>query len=242
METPPPAPETRPDSQPPRRGPPLVVLGGVAALVAGGAIAWALVGGEQGKTPPPPPASEGGLIIDSASADDGRMDPGKPLRCFVQGQFVGELSLTDCARRNGVATDALDVGLDETGALAAAQEAGAQLIPLPPTEEGAPAASDDPALPPAQTEPTAAPEAAPAAACQRYGGSRWRRVPEAGDLNACVQVLFAGRCERPGGATYGRFGTQTLRLVAGKVEIADDNRNFRTLAPQAPDCSLPPVG
>ena len=31
------------------------------------------------------------------------------LRCFVGGQFVGMTTLDDCARRNGVATDALDV-------------------------------------------------------------------------------------------------------------------------------------
>ena len=239
METPPPVPETHADSRPRRRGPPLVVLGGLGALVAGGAIAWALVSGDRGSAPPP--ASEGGLVIDSSGAEDGKIDPGKPLRCFVQGQFVGELSLTDCARRNGVATDALDVGLDETGALAAAQQAGAQLVPLPPMEEGTPPTTEDSALPPAESEePTA--DTAQAPVCWRHGGGRWRRVAEAGDLNACVQTLFAGRCERPGGATYGRFGGQTLRLVAGKVEISDDNRSFRTLAPQAPDCSLPPVG
>ncbi|HKP79749.1 MAG TPA: hypothetical protein VJU34_11560, partial [Phenylobacterium sp.] len=141
METPPPAPETHTDSKPRRRGPPIVLLGGLGALVAGGAIAWALVTGDRSVAPPP--ASEGGLVIDSNAADEGRMEAGKPLRCFVQGRFVGELTLSDCARRNGVATDALDVGLDETGALAAAQEAGAQLIPLPPEEEGAPSAAED---------------------------------------------------------------------------------------------------
>jgi hypothetical protein len=240
METPPPAPETHTDLKPRRRGPPLVLLGGLGALVAGGAIAWVLVAGDRGSAPPPP-ASEGGLVIDSSATEDGRIDPGKPLRCFVQGQFVGELSLTDCARRNGVATDALDVGLDETGALAAAQEAGAQIIPLPPVEEGAPSTEEDSSLPPAESEEEA-PDAASVGTCWRHGGGRWRRVAEANDLNACVQTLFAGRCERPGGAAYGRFGTQTLRLVAGKVEISDDNRSFRTLAPQAPDCSLPPVG
>uniref|UniRef100_UPI000839F8B7 hypothetical protein n=1 Tax=Phenylobacterium sp. CCH9-H3 TaxID=1768774 RepID=UPI000839F8B7 len=190
---------------------------------------------------PAPPASEGGLVIDSSGAEDNRIDPGKPLRCFVQGQFVGELSLTDCARRNGVATDALDVGLDETGALAAAQQAGAQLIPLPPAEEVAPSDTEESSLPPAEAQGPDV-QATAAGTCWRHGGGRWRRVSEDGDLNACVQTLFAGRCERPGGATYGRFGTQTLRLVAGKVEISDDNRAFRTLAPQAPDCSLPPVG
>jgi len=225
------------DPKTPRKGPPLVLLGGLGALVAGGAIAWVLVAGDRAS---PPPAAEGGLVIDS-TAEDSRIDPGKPLRCFVAGQFVGELSLTDCARRNGVATDALDVGLDETGALAAAQQAGAQLIPLPPAEEGEPPAMEESSLPPAEAEDVTA-DAAPAGTCLRHGGGRWRRVAEAVDLNACVQALFAGRCERPGGAAYGRFGQQTLRLVAGKVEISDDNRSFRTLAPQAPDCSLPPVG
>lgn len=226
------------DPKTPRKGLPLVLVGGLGALVAGGAIAWALVSGDRSSAPPP--AAEGGLVIDS-TAEDNKIDPGKPLRCFVQGQFVGELSLTDCARRNGVATDALDVGLDETGALAAAQAAGAQLIPLPPMEEDEPPATEESSLPPADPE-AAEPVAAPPGTCWRHGGGRWRRVAEAGDLNACVQTLFAGRCERPGGATYGRFGQQTLRLVAGKVEISDDNRAFRTLAPQAPDCSLPPVG
>jgi hypothetical protein len=238
METPPP-PERHEDPRTARRGPPLVVLGGLGALLAGGAIAWVLVSGDRGSAPPP--ASEGGLVIDSSAAEDGKIDAGKPLRCFVAGQFVGVLTLTDCARRNGVATDALDVGLDETGALAAAQQAGAQLVPLPPVEEGAVSATEESSLPPAEAS-TPVEDATQAAVCWRHGGGRWRRVPEAGDLNACVQILFAGRCERPGGATYGRFGTQTLRLVAGKVEVSDDNRSFRTLAPQAPDCSLPPVG
>lgn len=241
METPPPAPETSSDPKPSRRGPPLVLLGGLGALVAGGAIAWMLVSSDRGAAPAPP-AAEGGLVIDSSGVEDGRIDPGKPLRCFVQGQFVGELSLADCARRNGVATDALDVGLDETGALAAAQAAGAALVPLPPAEEAAaPSPTEESALPPAESEP-AETETTSAGTCWRHGGGRWRRVADAGDLDACVQTLFAGRCERPGGATYGRFGSQTLRLVAGKVEISDDNRSFRTLAPQAPDCSLPPVG
>lgn len=240
METPPPAPDQPSAQKPPRRGPPVVVLGGLGALVAGGVIAWVLVSGERGPAPAPP-ASEGGLVIDSSAAEDGRIDPGKPLRCFVQGQFVGELSLTDCARRNGVATDALDVGLDETGALAAAQQAGAQLIPLPPVEEGALSATEESALPPAESEEADVEGALPGT-CWRHGGGRWRRVSEDGGLDACVQTLFAGRCERPGGASYGRFGAQTLRLVAGKVEISDDNRAFRTLVSQAPDCSLPPVG
>ncbi|MBX3486218.1 MAG: hypothetical protein KF737_22085 [Phenylobacterium sp.] len=223
-----------------RRGPPLVLLGGLAAVVAGGAIAWALVGGGEPSSAPPP-ASEGGLVIDASGADEaGRIDPGKPLRCFVQGRFVGELSLTECARRNGVATDALDVGIDETGALAAAEQAGQVLTPLPPhdgaaADTGVDAAADPQAAPP----PTAV---VWSQACWRHGGGRWRRLSDSGDLNTCVQALFAGTCEKPGQALYGRYGAQTLRLVTGRVEISDDNRSFRLLAPQGGDCAIPPVG
>ena len=234
METPPPHSEELSR----RRGPPLVLLGGLGALVLGGVVAWALVGGDRPSTEPP--ASEGDLVIDSSGADEaGKIDPGKPLRCFVQGRFVGELSLTDCAERNGVATDALDVGIDETGALAAAEQAGQVLTPLPP-QEGYGTETEE--FGAAEEEVHAPPTAAiSASACWRHGGGRWRKLADT-DLNACVQTLFAGRCERPGAAVYGRYGSQTLRLVTGRVEVSDDNRTFRTLTPQAPDCSIPPVG
>ncbi|MEW5686327.1 MAG: hypothetical protein AB1942_15530 [Pseudomonadota bacterium] len=232
MASPDPAPEPKP-----RRGPPFIVIGALLALLAGAAIAWILVSGDRGRAPPPP-ASEAGLVIDSSGAEDGPAAAGKLLRCFVQGQYVGELSLTDCARRNGVATDALDVGIDETGALAAADQ-GQMLIPLPPAEGADPAEDADPAEP--QDETGAAPPSDVAASlCRRYEGGRWRRVGDM-SLDDCVQALFAGRCEKPGQASYGRHGQQVLRLVTGRLEVSDDNRNFRPIAPQAPDCSLPPV-
>ncbi|WP_293898465.1 hypothetical protein [Phenylobacterium sp.] len=233
METPPEAPEPGP-----RRRLPLIAVGGVVALFAGLGIAWALVSGDRGSKTAPA-ASEAGLVIDSSGAGDARIDPGKPLRCFVQGRFAGELSLRECARRNGVATDALDVGLDQTGALAAADQAGQTLTPLPPVQEQPPA-PEALAAAPETTEPAPA-LAAGGGACWRHGGGRWRRLADM-DLNACVQALFAGRCEKPGGATYGRFGQQTLRLVTGKVEVSDDNKSFRTLILQPADCSLPPTG
>ena len=235
MDQPPP----QPTDQAPRRGaPPLVLLGGLAAVVAGGAVAWMLVGGDRPSTPPP--ASEGGLVIDASGAEEaGRIEPGKPLRCFVQGQFVGELTLTACAERNGVATDALDVGIDETGALAAAEQAGQVLTPLPPSAQDEAAPLEEPDEPFEVVEPETA--AVSTGACWRHRGGRWRRLSGDTDLDACVQRLFAGRCERPGGATYGRFGSQTLRLVTGRVEISDDNRTFRMLAPQGADCSIPVV-
>ena len=232
-------PETPDPQKPPRRGVPLIAIGAAVALVAGLGIAWFLVGGDDGSGAAPP-ATESGLVIDSSAAEDGRIDPGKPLRCFVQGQFVGELSLTECARRNGVATDALDVGLDETGALAAANQAGQTLTPLPP-EDAEPADPTEPADATEDAAPGPAAAMPTGSACWRHGGGRWRRLGDM-DLNGCVQTLFAGRCEKPGAAAYGRFGQQTLRLVAGRVEVSDDNKSFRTLVPQNPDCGLPPVG
>lgn len=229
--------ETPPDTPPRRRGFPILLVGGVAALAAGLGAAWLLLG--DGGSGAPPPAAEGGLVIDATGPDDGPVEPGKLLRCFVQGQFVGELSLTACAQRNGVATDALDVGLDETGALAAAEQAGQVLTPLPPVEADPPVEVES-ALPTDDADefqPVSSP-----AACWRHGGGRWRRVSSDTDLNACVQTLFAGRCEKGNGASYGRFGQQTLRLVAGRVEVSDDNRSFRTLAAQSQDCAIPPVG
>lgn len=206
---------------------PLVLIGAAAALVAGLIAAVGISSRDKGD-PAPPPASQGGLVIDSGGTTDEKLDPAKPLRCFVAGRYVGELVLAECAKRNGVATGALDVGTDETGALAAANDAGAMITPLPPKE----AAPPPPAAAPAQ----------PIAACWRYAGSEWRRLSTDLALGACVQTLYAGKCERPGGATYGRWGQQTLRLVPGRVEISSDNRSFRTLAEQGPGCALPPSG
>jgi hypothetical protein len=213
-----------------------VLGGGAVALLAGLIIAGVMLAAQHREPTQPPPASSAGLVIDSSGPEEGRMDPAKPLRCFVAGQFVGELTLAECAKRNGVATDALDVGLDETGALAAADQAGAMLTPLPPaadtpTEAGADDAGGAPL-----------PVNAPVGGCLRYDQGRWARLPGDVSLNACVQALFAGRCERPGGATYGRWMQQTLRLVPGRVEVSADNHSFRTLADQGAGCAITPVG
>jgi hypothetical protein len=231
MTSTPPPPE--PTTQPRRTG--LVIAGALLALVAGAVIAWSLLNQGRGERTPPPPASEGGLVIESAETDD-KLDPARPLRCFVGGQFVGEFTLAECAQRNGVATDALDVGVDETGALAAAEQAGTMLTPLPPEESAEPIVEP---VQPASPDLAAPAPNEPLAACWRYARGGWRKLP--GDLGrmACAQTLFAGRCEQPGGATYGRWGQQTLRLVPGRVEVSDDNRSFRPLADQGPGCSLP---
>ena len=213
-----------------RRG--LLVAGGVAALVAGLGLAFVIMSRDDGSSRPPP-ASQGGLVVQATRAeDDGKLDPSRPLRCFVSGQFVGELTLAQCAERNGVATGALDVGLDETGALAAADIAGTVLTPLPPQD----VQPVNPTPPVVAEVPAVAPVAL--ATCWRYSREGWRQVGEM-SRGACVSNLFEGRCENRGQALYGRWGEQTVRLVTGRVEISSDNRRFRTLAEQGPGCSLP---
>lgn len=219
----------------------IVLAGGAAlALLAGLGIAIVLLGGGKGKQTEPPPASRGGLIVETGRADDTKLDSTRSLRCFVGGQFVGETTLAECAKKNGVATGALDVGVDETGALAAADQAGTVLTPLPPPTvvDAAPSA----VAPGPASSPVATATNVPLAACWRYSGAEWRRLPGDITLNACAQTLFGGRCERPGGATYGRWGEETLRLIPGRVEASSDNRSFHTVIDQGPNCSIPAAG
>ena len=210
----------------------LTAAGAGAALLAGVVIALAL--GGRGKPPPQAPAEKRAGLQVEMGAESARLDPARPLRCFVGGQFVGVASLVDCAKRNGVSAQSLDVGLDESGELAAGGEA-AQLQPLPtvtpPTQQTVP-----PEAPPA---PAVAVAAGPVGECMRYGSDGWRSVGGAMSQNACVRILFDGRCQRPGEALYGRWASQTLRLVPGRVETSPDNRSFATLVEQGANCALP---
>jgi hypothetical protein len=132
----------------------------------------------------------------------------------------------------------LDVGLDTTGEPAAAgSDAPAVLQPLP----GAP--TPPPQAGAAEATGQAAPATAgPPAACWRYSAGQWSKLGDELTLDACVQALFSGHCEAPGAADYGRWASNTLRLVVGRVELSADNRNFRSLVKQPPgDCSIPHV-
>jgi len=210
----------------------LIAGGAVVALAAGVGIALILAPSGR-KASEPPPASQGGLVVEARS-DDGKLDTARPLRCFVAGKFVGEMTLAQCAEKNGVATGGLDVGMDETGALAAAEQGATRLTP-------APAATATPGPAPTPEPSPAAQAAGPAGGCWRYAGE-WRRLTGDLTLNACVQALFAGRCEKPGQASYGRWMQQTLRLVPGRIEVSSDERNFRPLAEQGPGCTIGPIG
>lgn len=217
----------------------LALIGGALALLAGLGIAVGLMGKHKDDKNGPPPAAQAGLVVEARSTNEGKLDPKAQLRCFVAGQFVGESTLADCAKRNGVATGALDVGVDASGNLAAANQAGAMITPLPPPQAAPAEGSPAPGVPAAA--PVVGASSGPAGACWRYASGEWRKLPQDLGLSACAQTLFAGRCERPGGATYGRWMGETLRLVPGRIEVSNDNRSFRTLVEQGPGCAVPPV-
>ena len=221
----------------------VVVFGGMAlALIAGLAIA-AVIAFSGAAPDEAPPASQGGLVVQTGRDDDIKLDPARPLRCFVKGQFVGELPLSDCAQKNGVATGALDVGLDQSGALAAANGAGANLTPLSsPTDPPAAAASTpaDMGFPAGADDQKAVPLERKTAVCWRYADSQWARVPGEIDLAACVRAVFAGHCAPAGTTQFGRWGERGLRLTSGKIELTSEDGDYRPLTTQTADCRVAP--
>lgn len=78
------------------------------AVVAGAGIVSLFVVGSQ---PARPSAPVGELRIQADADAPVKLGRRQPLPCFVNGRSVGELSLPACARRNGVASGPLDVGL-----------------------------------------------------------------------------------------------------------------------------------
>jgi hypothetical protein len=222
-----------------------VILAVGAGLAILAAVVLALVfmgGGDATKTPDAEPAEPGGLSVDVADAPE--LQPTRELRCFVDGQFVGMATLADCAERNGLATDGLDVGLDASGNLAAVATASFAPPPTVPVEQdisdnAEPATTGDGADPqPAGVRP----QRASGAPCLRYAGSEWRQLSGGMSLNECVQALYAGTCVGPGEAQYGRHGNLTLRLVPRRVEQSSDNTRFRVLAEQDRACQFPGLG
>lgn len=219
----------------------VLALGAGLAVLAGVLIAFLLAG--KDKTPAGPPADKGSLSVDVAEAPT--LDPTRKLRCYVNGQFVGETSLADCAQKNGVSAQSLDVGLDESGALVAAQTASLApppVLPPPPAVEDPqddPAAVEDP-RPTQQADNSTsdfeiAPTQASGSACLRFTGGDWRQLSPGTSLDTCKRLLFEGQCVRPGEANYGRWGETTLRLVPGRIEQSSDNRRFRTVE-RRPSC------
>lgn len=220
----------------------VLALGAGLAVLAGVFIAFLMSG--RDKTPEGPPADKGSISVDVAEAPT--LDPTRRLRCYVNGQFVGETSLSDCAKKNGVATDSLDVGLDESGALVAAQTASLAPPPVLPEirpEEDEPEApiQDEPRQPDVADNSgpdedfTIAPTQASGSRCMRFAGGEWRQISSGTNLETCKRLLFEGRCVAPGQAEYGSWGETSLRLVPGRIEQSSDNRRFRKVE-NAPKC------
>lgn len=221
----------------------LAIGGGAAVLL--GVIAAAVIMGRGHKPSGPSPASKGGLEV--SVNETPAMDVKKKVRCFVDGAPVGEFTIAECAAKNGVGAQALDVGLDDSGNLAAAPTASLSPTPaLPPAPVETPTASGPTTSGSHPAAPTAAPAGqvaagGPTGRCLRYTGSEWRQLADNWTLNACVQALFAGRCVHPGEAAYGRFGDTTLRLVPGQVQQSSDNRTFHMLVEQRRGCETPNI-
>ena len=217
----------------------VVLAGAGLAVLAGIAVALAFGAGRANDPNAVPPAAESGLKIEMA--DTPILEPTRELRCFVNGQFVGMSTLNDCARRNGVASSALDVGLDETGALAAAPTASFAPPPKAPVENltvQLPAQSGS-----SENQAPERPASVADGRCLRFVDSQWRAVATGLSQSACVRALYEGTCVRTlGGAQYGRWNDMTLRLVPRRVEQSSDNSNFTTYANQNRSCQFTDLG
>jgi hypothetical protein len=157
-----------------------------------------------------------------------------------------------CAQKNGVPAGALDVGLDQSGSLAAGAR-DAHLAPIANTVDDKETSDADaadvsilpsPPISSAQSSnlPTTLPADGATGDCLRYIRGAWQNAGNGVPLGVCVRTLFAGRCVGPGQTLYGRWGRETVRLMPGRVEMSDNNHDFHPLVAQsASDCSLPPL-
>jgi hypothetical protein len=218
----------------------VLAIGAGLALIAGLGVALSIMLRDHGSSSPPP-ASKGGLVVEMGSVDETPSTSGRQLRCFVKGQFVGMASLAQCAKKNGVSTRGLDVGLDANGVLAAADGAGVVVTPIAPETLTQPDAATA-TLPTLESKTETVETKKPTVGtCLRLTNGEYRKVADDLELKSCARTLFDGLCQKePSAASYGRWGDQTLRLMAGKVEQSSDNKTFQGLAEQTlPGCHLP---
>lgn len=226
-----------------RRG---LVLAAIAVLGLGGLATAAILLSRDDGAEDAPPTGQGGLVVQTGRDDDVKLDERRPLKCYVSGQFVGELTVADCAKRNGVPAGALGVGLDRNGALAGASPSSAEITPLPPDLASASAPIDELAAPPPQPSSAATPSggtaskaavaAAPTAACWLYAEGGWNRVGDDMALQACARALLDSRCDPAGPADLGRWGDHSLRLNGGRVEWMADESGYTPLSVRAVPC------
>ncbi len=213
--------------------------GGAAAIAVAILLAIALSSGHKDDKPMnDQPTGMTFNVSDSPTT----LDPKKPLRCYVNGADVGDMTLAECAKKNGVAAQKLDVGQDDNGNVVAAPTGSLTPTPVPPASVATPATSGQQPAEPDQTAevvPDVAAGSGPTGVCLRFNSNSWNKLSDNMTLGQCVQNLYGGRCVSPGSASYGRWADKTLRLVPHRVEISDDNTNFRTLVEQGQGCSVP---
>ena len=257
-----------------RRGLGALIVGLVVLIALGGAFGLMHRGGSgpastdssntvavpSSGSGPGPGARPGDLQVVMGKSP--KVEADTSVRCFVNGQFVGMETAAACAQKNGVAPGALDVGLDQSGAIAAgggdtrlqpisnataaddagddadddhrADAADPQASKVADADAGAGAATPAP-------EPRAYADMPPAD-CKAYAPGGWRNAARGVGLDACVHTLFDGRCPTAGQVVYGHWGALTLRAAPGRIDVSRDNRSFTALAPQYPaDCSIPPI-
>ncbi len=203
----------------------ITLAGTVLAAIAGLAAAF-LVERIGPRSNAPPPASTGGLIVSASSLPPTALDAARPLRCIVNGQAIGEMTVAQCVQRNGVATEDPDPAV----ALPAPPGAPAQPVDQPTAQ---PAGPTDLAQADAGTAQTGVGD------CRQYVLPAWRMLGAGMSLPGCVKLLFDGHCARGAAIAYGRWGAQTVRQQAGEIDISGDDRDFRTLVAQAPpDCAI----
>ncbi len=216
--------------------------GGLLAIIVAIAVAMMLSSGHKDEKRMNDQPTGLQFNVAEASAS---MDSKKPLRCYVNGAEVGDMTLEQCAQKNGVAAQKLDVGLDDNGNMTAAPTGSLAPVPTAPTSAAANAKPQTDAAQQAdngEVVPDTKPVASgPAAACLRFNGGEWNKLSDGLTLGQCVQLLYDGRCVSPGSAQYGRWGDKTLRLVPHRVEQSDDNSSFRTLVDQGQGCQVPMV-
>lgn len=63
----------------------VLAIGGAVALLLGILIAATIMRGDKGPTKPPPAATGGLAAVETGRDDDTKLDPTRPIRCFVSG-------------------------------------------------------------------------------------------------------------------------------------------------------------
>lgn len=206
--------------------------GALAARGLGAGLAVALtagvVGCHRGEETSGGGASETGLVV-QAGRDMAKLQPNRLLGCYVGGRLIGQRTVADCARRNGLPTGALDVGLAAGSPAAASSTANATSV-------------DEPAGEPASSPPPPAVTAAGGLAdCAQLVDGAWVRVAQGATLTSCVRTLFDGQCLAEGVVSRGRWADRLLRLANGRVEAAAAGAPYRLVAVQADGCATTPT-